>query len=68
MIHIRTKIKDIPSPTNRLVYGIVVVDGYTGPLEEHPALLNFPDMYELVDEEIPTDTTLWSIEYHNYNL
>lgn len=68
MRHIRTIIKDTPSPTNRLVYGIVVVDNYTGPLEEHPVFTEYPGIYELVDEDIPTDTSLWSIEYHNYEI
>lgn len=68
MRHIRTKINDVPSPTNRLVYGIVVVDNYTGPLEEHPVLTEYPDIYELVDEDIPTDTSIWSIEYHKYEI
>lgn len=66
MSHIRTIIKDTPSPTNRLVYGIVVVDNWTGPLENHPAIVNYPDIYEITDEPIPTDLTLWSIEYHKY--
>jgi len=68
MSHIRTIIKDTPSPTNRLVYGIVVVDNWTGPLEDHPAIVNYPDIYEITDEPIPTDLTLWSIEYHKYEI
>jgi hypothetical protein len=68
MRHIRTIIKDTPSPTNRLVYGIVLVNDWVGTLEEHPAIVNYPDKYEITEEDVPTDLTLWSIEYHNFEI
>ena len=66
MPHIRRKIEGIPSPTNRLTYVIVITSDWTLPLEEHPKVVNHPDLYEVTADEIPTDTTIWSIEYENY--
>jgi hypothetical protein len=49
-----------------MAYTIVNTSEYVGELSQHPILLEHPDGYELVDEPIPTDETLWSIEYLNY--
>ena len=65
MRHIRRKIEDTPSPTNRLAYVIVKTDEWTLPLEEHPRIVDNGDLYEITEDEIPTDLTLWSIEYEN---
>ena len=65
MKHIRRKILDTPSPTNRLAYVLVLTDDWTEPLEQHPKMINFPDLYEITEEDVPTDLTLWSIEYEN---
>jgi hypothetical protein len=68
MKHIRRKITDTPSPTNRLVYAVVITDDWTEPLENHPKLVNYPDLYEITEDGIPTDLTLWSVEYENNEL
>jgi len=65
MIHIRAKINRT-DPTARMAYTIVNTSDFVGYLSEHPILLDHPDSYELVDEDIPTDLNLWSIEYQNY--
>jgi hypothetical protein len=65
MIHIRAKINRT-DPTARMAYTIVNTSDFVGDLSEHPILLDHADSYELVDEDIPTDLNLWSIEYQNY--
>jgi hypothetical protein len=65
MIHIRAKINRTDQSV-RMAYTIVNTSDYVGELSQHPILLEHPDSYELVNEEIPTDEILWSIEYLNY--
>lgn len=66
MKHIRHKIFGTPSETNRLAYVIVLTDDWTEPLEQHPIILTQPDKYEVVDEPLPTDTKIYSIEFQIY--
>lgn len=66
MRYIRRKIEGVPSVNNRLAYIIVKTDDWTEPLEQHPIMLNYSDLYEITDEPIPTDITIWSIEYQIY--
>ena len=68
MRHIRRKILDTPSPTNRLAYVLVITDNWTQPLEQHPKIVNYPDLYEITEDEVPTDLSLWSIEFENTEL
>jgi hypothetical protein len=65
MPHIRRKIEGTPSPTNRMAYIVVITTDWAAPLEDHPKVLEHPDLYEVTNDEIPTDTTIWSIEYEN---
>jgi hypothetical protein len=65
MAHIRRKIEGIPSVTNRLAYIIVVTDHWTLPLEQHPRIVENGDIYEITEEDIPTDLTIWSVEFEN---
>lgn len=65
MPHIRRKIEGTPSPTNRLAYIVVNTTDWHEPLENHFKVLQHPDLYEVTLDEIPTDTTIWSIEYEN---
>jgi hypothetical protein len=65
MPHIRRKILDVPSVNNRVAYIVVVTDNWTEPLEQHPNIINSPDLYEIATDDVPTDLTLWSIEYEN---
>jgi hypothetical protein len=68
MKHIRRKILDTPSPTNRLAYVLVITDNWTEALEQHPKIVNYPDLYEITEDEVPTDLSLWSIEFENTEL
>jgi hypothetical protein len=63
MSHIRRKITDTPSQTNRLVYVVVNTNNWDDTLENHPKIVNESDLYEITDEPIPTDIELWSIEF-----
>jgi hypothetical protein len=68
MAHIRRKVNDTPSPTNRLAYIIVITDNWQLPLEQHPHILNNSDIYEISNDSIPEDTSIWSIEYESYEV
>jgi len=63
MAHIRRKITDTPSESNRLVYVVVNTNDWDDTLENHPKILNQSDLYEITDEPIPTDIHIWSIEF-----
>jgi hypothetical protein len=65
MPHIRRKIEGTPSPENRMAYIVVITTDWAAPLEDHPKVLEHPDLYEVTNDEIPTDTTIWSIEFEN---
>ena len=53
MIHIRQKL-DVTSKNGDLIaYTVVHTSNWTLPLEQHPSIVNSPDLFEIVDEEIP---------------
>ena len=59
MRHIRQKIKNeglLP-----VAYTVVVTDNWNLPLEEHPSIVEHPDKFEIVDNEIPE-----TAQYLNY--
>jgi hypothetical protein len=68
MAHIRRKINGTPSANNRLAYIIVITDNWQLPLDQHPHILNNSDIYEITNDSIPTDTTIWSVEFENYEI
>jgi hypothetical protein len=51
MIHIRQKL-DL-SAKQQTAYTIVITDGWNQPLEEHPSIVEHPEIFEIVDTEIP---------------
>lgn len=51
MIHIRQKL-DL-SAKQEVAYTIVITDGWTEPLEQHPSIVEHPEIFEIVDAEIP---------------
>lgn len=57
MIHIR-----YINSINTNTYTIVITDGYGGegepPLQEHPSIVEHPELFEIVDQDIP--------EHHQY--
>ena len=52
MIHIRQKIADGLLPE---AYTIVDTSDWTGDLSSHPSIVNHPDIFEIVDAEIPNN-------------
>ena len=63
MIHIRQKL-DLTNKTGDLIaYTVVYTIGWTLPLNEHPSIVNNPDLFEIVDEEIPehAQTLIYSL-------
>ena len=55
MKHIRQK--------DLTTYTVVVIEGWDKPLEEHPAIVEHPEVFEVVDCNIPTE----NLQYLNYN-
>jgi hypothetical protein len=51
MIHIRQKF-DL-SARQEIAYTVVVTDGWEQPLEEHPSIVEHPELFEIADNEIP---------------
>jgi hypothetical protein len=48
MKHIR-QIKSVNNPP----YTVLITDNWELPLEEHPLIINHPEIYEIADCEIP---------------
>jgi len=54
MIHIRQKL-DLTNKVGELIaYSVVNTTNWDRPLEEHPSIVENPDIFEIVDEEIPS--------------
>lgn len=51
MIHIRQKL-DLAGKQD-VAYTIVLTDDWTLPLEQHPSIIEHPEIFEIVDAEIP---------------
>ena len=53
MLHIRQKydltLKD------KVAYTVVITDDWTLPLEQHPSMVEHPEVFEIVDAIIPED-------------
>jgi hypothetical protein len=53
MIHIRQKL-DLTNKVGGLIaYSVVYTADWVLPLEQHPSIVNNPDLFEIVNEEIP---------------
>ena len=50
MLHIRQK-----QSSDILTYTVVKSEGFEGNLENHPSMLEHPDLFEIVDCDIPED-------------
>ena len=55
MIHIRDK-------NINGTYTIVLTDDWDKPLNEHPSIVDHPEIYEIIDCEIPSE----NLQYLNY--
>jgi hypothetical protein len=54
MIHIRQKL-DLTNKIGELIaYSVVYTSNWDRPLEEHPSIVENPDVFEIVDEEVPS--------------
>jgi len=53
MIHIRQKL-DLTNKIGELIaYNVVYTNDWTLPLEQHPSIVEHPENFEIVDEDIP---------------
>jgi hypothetical protein len=54
MIHIRQKL-DLTNKIGELIaYSVVYTSNWDRPLEEHPSIVENPDVFEIVDEKVPS--------------
>jgi len=53
MIHIRQKLNLENKIGEIIAYTIVDTTGWTLPLEQHPSIVEHPENFEIVDEDIP---------------
>lgn len=51
MLHIRQKL-DLTTK-QEIAYTIVKTDDWTLPLEQHPSIVEHPEIFEIIDAEIP---------------
>jgi hypothetical protein len=52
MEHIRQKI-DITSKANEIAYTVVNTTGWTLPLNQHPSIVEHPELFEISNDAIP---------------
>jgi len=51
-MHIRQKI-DVTNKASEIAYTVVITTDWTLPLNEHPSILEHPDLFEITEDEIP---------------
>jgi len=51
MIHIRQKLN--LAAREQITYTVVVTEGWEQPLEEHPSIVEHPELFEIVDADVP---------------
>jgi hypothetical protein len=63
MIHIRQKLDLTNKSGDLIAYSVVYTTNWTLPLEQHPSIVNSPETFEIVNEEIPehAQTLIYSI-------
>jgi len=54
MIHIRQKLDLTNKIGEQISYSVVDTTEWTLPLTQHPSLVEHPEIFEIVDEEIPS--------------
>lgn len=52
MEHIRQKI-DVTNKATQIAYTVVITTGWTLPLNQHPSIIDNPDLFEISSDEIP---------------
>jgi len=63
MRYIRRKITELPNDNTRIAYVIVNTSNWNDTLENHPKIIEQSDLYEITEEQIPTNMNLWSVEF-----
>ena len=51
-MHIRQKI-DLTNKANEIAYTVVITTDWTLPLNEHPSIVEHPEIFEITEDEIP---------------
>ena len=52
MEHIRQKI-DLFNKSNEIAYTVVITTGWTLPLDQHPSIVEHPELFEISNDMIP---------------
>lgn len=53
MIHIRQKLDLTNKSGDLIAYSVVYTTGWILPLNQHPSIVENPELFEIVDAEIP---------------
>jgi hypothetical protein len=53
-MHIRQKI-DVTNKASEIAYTVVITTGWILPLNEHPSIVEHPDLFEITSDEIPNN-------------
>ena len=51
-MHIRQKI-DLTNKANEIAYTVVITTDWTLPLDQHPSIVEHPEIFEITEDEIP---------------
>jgi len=51
-MHIRQKI-DLTNKASEIAYTVVITTDWTLPLNEHPSIVQHPEIFEITEDEIP---------------
>ncbi len=51
------------SNSTQQCYTIVVTDDWYGELSEHPSIINHPELFEIVNGEVPENATIQFLKY-----
>jgi hypothetical protein len=52
MEHIRQKF-DVTNKASEIAYTVVITTGWTLPLNQHPSIVEHPELFEITQDEIP---------------
>lgn len=52
MEHIRQKI-NVTNKASEIAYTVVITTGWTLPLNQHPSIVEHPELFEISNDEIP---------------
>jgi hypothetical protein len=61
-MHIRYKI-NLSNKSNNITYTIVNTNNWTLPLNQHPSIVDHPELFEITEDEIPENAE--KLNYEN---